>query len=115
MNELQRVIFEVIVQITSVKDLQNTKYSSDVLYGLHSYVARYSLANDFNLASDKATMQLRKIKALDDRNMLPRSKKSRKNGFTYEHLVPANLISKEILKHRSSPLNKIHVYGVITR
>jgi len=107
MNEIQSVIFEIIYKIASIPNV--TKYKSTILYGLTNYVARYSLMNDYYFISKKAKNHILKNKW--SINPLSRSKKSIKNGFTYEHPIPSNFITKEIL---SNP-TKEHIKKILTK
>ena len=95
MNETQSILFEIIYKIASIPNI--SKHKSTVLYGLANYVARYSLMNDHYYISEKAKAHI--IKNKWSLNPLSRSKKSIKNGFTYEHPIPSNYITKEILKN----------------
>ncbi len=93
MNEVQEVIFEIICKIATIPNV--SKYRSTVLYGLTNYIARYSLMNDYYFISEKAKNHI--IENNWSLNPLARGKKSIKNGFTYEHLVPSSFVTTEIL------------------
>ena len=102
MNEKQRAIFEIINAIVKIKDVHELMKMSEIRYGFNNYVAKYSLARDKYFVTAKSLAHLKKFGFLKD-SKLRRGLKSRKNGFTYEHPVPANVIGDQILMHHNNP------------
>ena len=99
MNLLQKKLFHVIKAIAQIDDFQNYYLNHAIRYGFLNYVAKYSLAKDNYLISDKALDHLSNNNFLVEGG-LRKGLKNRKNGFTYEHPVPSNVISSEIVKYR---------------
>lgn len=92
MNDLQRVIFEIIFQIANTPGAFD--HGDSVLYGLKNYIARHSLANDTYFVSEKAFAQFPNYSL-----SLPlrRSKIGNlKKHFTFEHPVPASMVAAQI-------------------
>ena len=92
MNTTQIRLYDVIIAFlrspfftTSVKD-------SAIRYGFPNYVAEYSLAKKF-LLGESCCQGSHWGKRLYKKAGLRRGLKSRKNGFTYEHPIPSNVIS----------------------
>ena len=100
MNELQEKIFNVIKAIVQIDNFPAYYEDHAIRYGLLNYVAKYSLAKDKYLITRKAIDHLTKNNFLSD-GRLRKGLKNRKNGFTYEHPVPSNIISTKIVEHRS--------------
>lgn len=96
MNSLQNDIFEVIASILKGKDFSRSVSNSAIRYGFANYIAKYSLANDIYWATPKAEAHLQRLQLISKKG-LRRGAKSKRNGFTYEHVVPVNLIVDEIL------------------
>ena len=65
-----------------------------------NYVAKYSLAKDKYLITLKCLDHLKMNNFLNDKG-LRKGLKSRKNGFTFEHPIPSNRISQEIINNRN--------------
>lgn len=99
MNSLQEKIFKVILSIVQIEDFDKYYDEHAIRYGFLNYVAKYSLAKDTYLITDLAKNHLNKNNFLTNKG-LRKGQKSKKNGFTYEHPVPSNIIGSEILKHR---------------
>lgn len=104
MNELQKVIFEIIYKIVNVENIFN--YGQSTTYGLKNYIARYSLAADQYYISEQA---LKLFKSLQIPTPLTRSAINKKL-FTYEHAIPASYISKLI---QQSDLSKDAVANLL--
>ena len=99
MNELQAKIYQIIIGMVSIENFASLyEESADVRYGFMNYVAKYSLAKDIYLCTEKAFQHI-KQKDLFEESKLLRNRKSG-NKFTYEHPIPSKLISKEIVKNR---------------
>jgi hypothetical protein len=92
MNDLQKVIFNVIVNIANTPDV--FKYKNSTLFGLRNYISRYSLGNDKYFVSEKAysLFDEHKLKLPLLRSKLRKLKKH----FTYEHPVPSSVVLKHI-------------------
>lgn len=97
MNDYQFKIFEIICKISSVSDL--SKYGATLTYGLTNYVAKYSLMNEEYFISKNAKTHI--INNKWNLKPLRRGLKSKRNGFTYEHVIPSSYVSKLILKNPS--------------
>ena len=109
MNDLQKYLFEVIKSMV-LNRILNKEISTPsgkikminhgaIRYGFLNYVARFSLANDEYLITKDAKDLLYTKKLINEKGLL-RLKKSKKNGFTYEHPVPSNVIG-DLLIHNS--------------
>ena len=97
MNKQQKMILQVIKGILSVDNISDYLKDSVIRYGFLNYIAKYSLA------SDRYFVTPRSLKFIQDKGYLlngelRRSLKSKKNGFTYEHPIPANVIGNIIIK-----------------
>ena len=99
MNSKQEKIFEVINALLQIKKFPEYFQDHTIRYGFLNYVAKYSLAADKYLITERALDHLTQNNFLKN-GTLRRGIKSKKNGFTYEHPVPSNIIGSEILKHR---------------
>ena len=99
MNLLQTKIFNVINAIIRIDDFGEYYKDHTIRYGVLNYVAKFSLSKDKYLITAKAYRHLELNGFLNTKG-LRRGLKSRKNGFTYEHPVPSNRISAEIIKYR---------------
>ena len=100
MNDLQLKIFTVIKAIIQIDDFDEYYKDHTIRYGVMNYVAKYSLANNKYLITQRCLDHLNQNRFLNH-NGLRRGLKSRKNGFTYEHPIPSNRISKEIINERN--------------
>ena len=100
MNSKQEKIFEVIKAILRIKNFPEMFKDHTISYGVLNYVAKYSLAKDKYLISKKALDNIKKKNIIKNQSLL-RGSKSKKNGFTYEHPIPSNVISSELLKNRN--------------
>ena len=110
MNDLQKNIYKVIVSIIEtngiLKKFEDKKnYGHDkiidnsaIRYGILNYVAKYSLANNSYFITSKCYDQINNLGLLKEGKLL-RSKKGSKNGFTFEHPVPSNVIADEVIKN----------------
>ena len=96
MNKTQEALCEIIYRIASIKNISS--FGSTISYGLTNYVARFSLMSDEYFVSKQAKNHILKSWSI---NPLTRSIKSKKNGFTYEHVIPSSFVTKEILKNPS--------------
>ena len=103
MNHLQLTIFEVVKSILgnefinkSPKD-SGDKYAKPIIhnsaicYGILNYVAKFSLANDDYLITQKCANHLKNNNLINAKGLL-RAKKGSRYKFTFEHPVPANII-----------------------
>tara|TARA_B100001029_G_C15039575_1_gene442620 strand:- start:523 stop:1041 length:519 start_codon:yes stop_codon:yes gene_type:complete len=99
MNKLQTKIFNVINAIIRIDDFNEYYDDHTIRYGVLNYVAKFSLSKDKYLITKKAYRHLLSNNFLNTKG-LRRGLKSRKNGFTYEHPIPSNRISAEIIKYR---------------
>mgnify|MGYP004360754311 CR=1 FL=1 len=95
------MIFEMLTKMFSAKRLEEFWSFGDIRYGILNYVARFSLANDAYLVTETSKAHLYRNKFLIDGRLL-RSKKTTKNGFTYDHVIPSNVIADELFKYRYS-------------
>ena len=112
MNALQEKIFDVVVAILSTKSLdeqltgefagKQALQHNAIRYGLLNYVAKYSLAREEYLITDKCYDHLESKDLLED-NTLLRGSKGKKNQFTFEHPVPSNVISDLLIAKRDNP------------
>ncbi len=90
MNQLQRVLLDIIYRIANVEDA--FEHGDDVLYGLKNYVARHSLANDLYFVSEQAFAELQGVGI-----SLPILRgKVNKRRFTFEHPVPVHVVAEAI-------------------
>ena len=99
MNQLQTQIYQVILAIIRIEGFPEYYKDHTIRYGVLNYVAKYSLAKDEYLISKRAFEHL-KLNGFLKQEELRRGLKSRRNGFTYEHPIPSNRISSEIMKYR---------------
>ena len=102
MNAIQSEVFEAIMALASIPGFESLYEKSHFRYGFLNYIAKYSLARDTYLATDSALEHILQGKFLDSLGRLRRGLKCRKNGFTYEHPVPSNVIGAEIAKSEKS-------------
>jgi hypothetical protein len=121
MNKSQRIIFLTIKSIIQNRELSEEDLkNSNIRYNILNLIARWSLANDTYLLTEIARNHLVENKFMQDEKMT-RSKKSQKNGFTYEHPVPSNEICELIMKDRFNDdaikeiLFKTNIVTVITK
>ena len=121
MNETQELIFTTIKAMiqnpeVTVKDLQN----SCIRYNILNLIARWSLANDTYYVTEISKAHLIENNFMQDEKMT-RSKKSKKNGFTYEHPVPSNVICDLIMNNRFDDdaieqiLYKTNIVTIVTK
>ena len=108
MNELQENILKVIQSIVQTDGLYknfstNSPWKekkiinhSAIRYGILNYVAKFSLANDTYLITEKCKKNLKEA-GLITKGKLLRKHKGKKNKFTFEHPVPSNVIADLIL------------------
>ena len=108
MNEIQNAIFHLINNILSddffdakLKNHKEQKIieNSAIRYGLINYVAKYSLANNEYLVTDKCLNYLQSQSLISEKGLL-RGKKGNKHKFTFEHPIPANIITDLLYKNR---------------
>jgi len=100
-NSKQEKIFEVINALLEIKKFPEYFQDHTIRYGFLNYVAKYSLAADKYLITEKALDHITQKNFLKN-GSLRKGIKSKKNGFTYEHPIPSNIISSEILKFREN-------------
>jgi hypothetical protein len=101
-NEKQSALYDVICSIVQIKNVTELMKYSEIRYGYLNYVAKYSLAKDTYFATELSYSHLKKGGFLQD-SRLRRGLKSQKNGFTFEHPIPANVIADQILLYRNDP------------
>ena len=101
MNTLQRDIYSVILSIIKIDDFDRMYKDHTIRYGLLNYIAKYSLARDSYFATETSLNYLLENGFIQN-GRLRRGLKSQKNGFTYEHPVPCNVIGGEIVKNRNN-------------
>lgn len=111
MNKLQNTLFEVIESIVCNpklhKEIENHKGKVKAInhgairYGFLNYIARFSLANDKYLITEEANKLLNDKKLKKDGKLL-RGKKSIKNGFTFEHPIPCNVVGDLLVENYES-------------
>ena len=99
MNSKQKRIFQVIKALFQIKNFPELFNDSAIRYGVLNYVAKYSLAKDKYLITNRAFKHLIRFNFLKN-GALRKGLKSKKNGFTFEHPIPSNIISSELLKYR---------------
>ena len=99
MNTLQQDIFSIICSIVRTIDFERMYEDHTIRYGLLNYIAKYSLARDSYFATEASLGCLLEGGFIQD-GRLRRGLKSQRNGFTYEHPVPSNVIGVQIVKNR---------------
>ena len=100
MNTLQRDIFSIICSIVQTIDFDRMYEDHTIRYGLHNYIAKYSLARDSYFATELSLNYLLESGFIQA-GRLRRGLKSQKNAFTYEHPIPSCVIGREIMEHRN--------------
>ncbi len=100
MNSKQKKIFEVLKAILQIENFPVYFKDHIVSYGFLNYVAKYSLAKDKYLITEKAFAHINDRELFQNGSLL-RSSKSKKNGFTFEHPIPSNRIAAELVKNRN--------------
>jgi len=95
MNIQQTAVKELIEDILS--NIKKYNVGGIINYLGKNAIAKYSLANDYYLTTQKTINQL-KTKGIDIHN---RANKCSKNEYTFEHAVPVNIILKELLKTKT--------------
>tara|TARA_Y100000991_G_scaffold190986_1_gene157687 strand:+ start:530 stop:1078 length:549 start_codon:yes stop_codon:yes gene_type:complete len=111
MNHLQLAIFEVIKSIfgnefiniqtkdSAGKYLKPIIHNSAIRYGILNYVAKFSLANDDYLITQKCAEHLKNKNLINAKGLL-RAKKGSRYKFTFEHPVPSNIIGDLLYENR---------------
>ena len=102
MNELQKFIFKIIVNIFEIDHIEKFYKKSEIRYGILNYVAKYSLARDKYYITKECLNHLNKLNLMTKQG-LRRGSKSKKNQFTYEHPIPSNVIADELFDNRDNP------------
>ena len=102
MNNAQLDIFKAIKALASIDDFNALYKSSHFRYGFLNYVAKYGLASSDYYVSEKALTHLLSMGFVGADGSLRRGLKNQKNGFTYEHPVPANVVGKQLLESSKS-------------
>ena len=101
MNTLQKDIYSVICSIVKINDFDRMYKDNTIRYGLLNYIAKYSLARDSYFTTE-ASLNYLLANGYIHNGRLRRGLKSQKNGFTYEHPVPCNVIGVEIARSRNN-------------
>ena len=101
MNTLQKDIYSVICSIVKINDFDRMYKDNTIRYGLLNYIAKYSLARDSYFTTE-ASLNYLLANGYIHNGRLRRGLKSQKNGFTYEHPVPCNVIGVEIVRSRNN-------------
>lgn len=111
MNINQKKLFDLIVGIFSIENIEDYYSEAFIRYGILNYIARYSLASDQYFVTKKSLAHLKSLGVLKE-NKLRRGVKSKSLKFTYEHPVPAKIIGDEIIKNCKDPglIEKILMY-----
>jgi len=102
MNSLQVDIIKVILSIVSIRDFDRMYEDHTIRYGLLNYIAKYSLSNDYYLATEVSLQHVVSHGFLKD-GALRRGVKSQKNGFTYEHPIPSSVTGRLVVENRADP------------
>lgn len=102
MNSVQSYLYRVICAIAEIRDFDSIVKESAVRYGFLNYIAKYSLANDRYFVTEISLRHLKSRGYLNDSG-LRRGLKSKANGFTFEHPVPANVVAEQIIIYRDAP------------
>tara|TARA_B100001057_G_scaffold453828_1_gene498996 strand:- start:359 stop:871 length:513 start_codon:yes stop_codon:yes gene_type:complete len=112
MNELQKFIFKIIVNIFELDHIEKFYKKSEIRYGILNYVAKYSLARDKYYITKECLNHLNKLNLITKQG-LRRGSKSKKNQFTYEHPIPSNVIADELFDNRDNPeiMKKILIWS----
>ncbi len=105
MNVKQRNIAVVLQALLAINNFDELFEDHTIRYGFLNYVAKYSLAKDKYWITEKALQHIKNNNFLKN-GSLRRGLKSKKNGFTFEHPIPSNIISRELLENREDK-NKI--------
>ena len=112
MNHLQQAIYEVIKSILEnefinipLKDstgklVKPIIHNSAIRYGILNYVAKFSLANDDYLITQKCADYLKNKNLINAKGLL-RSKKGSRHKFTFEHPVPSNIIGDLLYENKN--------------
>ncbi len=99
MNDLQKVLFNIIVNIVNTPGVFD--YRNDIDKPIRNFISRYSLANDSYYVSESA------YELFDQFNLtlpLRRSKlRKLKEHFTYEHPVPSCVVLGLIKQSNQKP------------
>jgi hypothetical protein len=101
MNSQQRQISDVLWAILNVDSIEESFHDSAIRYGILNYVAKYSLARNTYYVTETSLKHLGRLKLLGPKG-LRRGSKSIKNGFTYEHPVPSNVIADQLFSVRTN-------------
>ena len=96
MNKMQKDISELIF---ATLDIILRNDAGEILkWVARNLIAKYSLANDHYFTTQKTLLYLTS-KGLDIKK---RTNKNKKNGYTFEHPIPAKVVLEELLKVKSS-------------
>lgn len=102
MNTKQENIYRVIKAIFSVDSIENFHRNGEIRYGILNYIAKYSLARDRYFMTKTSSAFLNNNKFINEKG-LRRGLKSVRNGFTYEHPIPSNVVADILFEHRKDP------------
>ena len=99
MNTTQIRLYDVIIALLRSPDFTTSVKDSAIRYGFLNYVAKYSLAKEYYWVSP-AAKEVIEERGFIKKAGLRRGLKSRKNGFTYEHPIPSNVIADAAIQSR---------------
>ena len=111
-QEDQLKIFTVIKAIIQIDDFDEYYKDHTIRYGVMNYVAKYSLANNKYLITQRCLDHLKQKRFLNNKG-LRRGLKSKKNGFTYEHNELAGTLGYELTGERYSGVSAQDVKEVL--
>lgn len=104
-NNLQCQLAKVIHSMINT-DGVDFKGQSALGYGLSNYIAKYSLAKDYYLVSEKAAVIVQEISKFKDEEVILRAVKN-DYPLTYEHAIPVNLIRTELLSNSNKSYENV--------
>ena len=108
MTSNQTVLLRVITHLTQMPNFRESIEFRVFRYAFMNMVAKYSLSGDLYLCSNSAFHLLREKGFLSEKGLL-RGKKSQSAGFTYEHPVPANVVTELIIASDLMPESIKHI------
>ena len=95
MNQQQKAVTKLL--LATLKIIEEDNPGEIINYFARNLVAKYSLANDYYLISQK-TNKLLSSKGIQFHK---RGKKCTENGYTFEHAIPAKVVLEMLLKTES--------------
>lgn len=110
MNKLQSDLATVIWALITCPGFVEKVQDSAVRYGYLNYIAKYSLASDGYLITNKAYKHIQKLNLIKESG-LRRGSKSRARQFTYEHPIPSNVVADEILVNGTTKARMLKILG----